>query len=640
MPAARFALRGDSTLRGHVLEEYLALRDATMPASQPILLLAMALPSAGRVTVGGVHWLESDGRRIALHETEYARDEAFGYQSARLLDWAEERTSGLLRAAAGRELGLDDLRDGGADLVAENLVALGGEGRAAAFAPDAETAEDLALIAAGLDRALELGAQVIVRAAPAFVGVASGTTALGFAPPPRADHGILVVCGSYVPTTTRQLERLLEARPGNLIEVDVEALDSKWPEAEIERAARSADERLARTGLAVVATPRERPAGLRTLEAGERIALNLALIVQRLARRPRTIVAKGGDHLGRDPPHRTRRDRRRRRRPRSARRVLLASVERDRRGLRLPGRSGQRGRRCASHRPRRRPRDRPAAMIAPFRALLEERRAVGGAVGAFTCYDGTTAAGVVLAAEARAVPVMLLIGERSFRARDGRLLTSALIAIAREARVPACVQLDHVGDLGLIEAALSAGVGAVMADGSRLPLAENTLLVREARAVASRHGAEVEAELGHVAGDEDAALGESSRDLTDPDEAAAFVAATGAACLAVSIGNVHGHYSLPPRLDWPRLEEIGAGTDVPLSLHGASGLSEDDVRRAVALGVCKVNVNTELRERLFAELERRLPETAAGYRVLDLDAALVEAIAEVVDRKLELLSGN
>jgi ketose-bisphosphate aldolase len=277
-------------------------------------------------------------------------------------------------------------------------------------------------------------------------------------------------------------------------------------------------------------------------------------------------------------------------------------------------------------------------VIAPFRELLHERRASGAALGAFTCYDSTTAAGVILAAEARDTPVALLLSERSFRERTGGLLAAALVAIARQAGVGVCVQLDHVSDLELMKSAVSAGVGAVMADGSRLALLENTQLVQAAVALASAHGADVEAELGHVAGDEDTAHAASSGLLTEPDQAATFAAQTRASCLAISIGNVHGAYARPPSLDWPRLTEISARTSVPLSLHGASGLSDGDVRRAVSLGVAKVNVNTELRERIYAELARRLPETAGGYRLADLDSALVDAVAETVDRKLALLS--
>lgn len=275
-------------------------------------------------------------------------------------------------------------------------------------------------------------------------------------------------------------------------------------------------------------------------------------------------------------------------------------------------------------------------MLTPFRELLEERRAAGAAVGAFTCYDVTTALGVIRAAEARNDPVMLLVGDASFAGRDGRLLAPALLAVAREARVPACVQIDHAADRELVAAALRSGIGAVMADGSRLPLDGNTAFVREIRAVAGDAG--VEAELGHVEGGEDVAAAASAGAFTDPDDAAAFVAATGADCLAVSIGNVHGRYATTPALDWDRLAAIRDRVDVPLSLHGASGLPDADVRRAIRLGICKVNVNTELRARYLDEVERRLPDVRDGLRLLELEQSVVAAVSEVVSAKLEVLA--
>ncbi len=277
-------------------------------------------------------------------------------------------------------------------------------------------------------------------------------------------------------------------------------------------------------------------------------------------------------------------------------------------------------------------------MLAGFRELLEERRARGAAAGAFTCYDVTTALGVVQAAEARAEPAILLVAEASFRAPPGRALVRALLAVAEEARVPMAVQLDHVADDALVDAALAAGVGAVMADGSTLPPADNAAFVAAVRGRAG--GAGVEAELGHVAGGEDVAAATEAGALTDPGEAAAFVAATGCDCLAVSIGNVHGRYASPPRLDWERLARIRAAVDVPLSLHGASGLPDEDVRRAVALGVAKVNVNAELRERYLTRLRERLPAALDGLRLLDLQASLVEAVAEAAGAKLALLAGG
>jgi len=277
-------------------------------------------------------------------------------------------------------------------------------------------------------------------------------------------------------------------------------------------------------------------------------------------------------------------------------------------------------------------------MVIGFRELLEERRARGAAAGAFTCYTLTTAVGVLRAAEVERAPVILVVSEASYTAPEGRLLLAALAAAAERSAVSACLQLDHVADPATIARALEDGAGAVMADGSRLPYEANAALVREARALAG-HRAGVEAELGHIEGGEDVAAATAAAALTDPDEAARYSEETGADCIAVSIGNVHGHYAAPPALDWVRLERIRELVDVPLALHGASGLPDTDLRRAVAAGICKVNVNTELRERLFAELERRVPETASGLRLLELESALADAVAEIAAEKLRLLAG-
>jgi tagatose 1,6-diphosphate aldolase GatY/KbaY len=273
-----------------------------------------------------------------------------------------------------------------------------------------------------------------------------------------------------------------------------------------------------------------------------------------------------------------------------------------------------------------------------FRELLEERRSRGAAAGAFTCYTLTTAVGVLRAAEAEEAPVILLVSEASYAAPEGPLLLAALGAAAERANAPACVQVDHVADPAAIARALADGADAVMADGSRLPYEENLAMVRTARERANT-GAGIEAELGHIEGGEDVAAAVAAGKLTDPAEAARYAAETGIDCLAVSIGNVHGHYAASPSLDWERLERIRELVDAPLSLHGASGLPDSDVRRAVAAGVCKVNVNTELRIRLFAELERRVPETASGLRLLELESALADAVAEVAAEKLRLLAG-
>lgn len=293
-PDASVVLRGDSTLRGHLLEEYLGVRDVVAPASWPALLLVPALPSAGRVTVGGIHFHDAQGKRTPLHETEYARDGGFAYSSARLLEWADERSSGFFRASEGRELRLDVLRSGGAGVVVEALLELAAAGRPAVLAPDAETLDDLHLVADGYWQAVALGATVIVRCAPTFAGVLAGTTANEPVPAPATREGVLVVCGSYVPLATRQLARLVGNHPASLVEADVEALAGDDPSHEIARLAADVSRRLVEDRFAVLATPRERPPEARNLDAGGRIAEGLAGVVATVQPPPRVIVVKGG----------------------------------------------------------------------------------------------------------------------------------------------------------------------------------------------------------------------------------------------------------------------------------------------------------------------------------------------------------
>jgi tagatose 1,6-diphosphate aldolase GatY/KbaY len=276
-------------------------------------------------------------------------------------------------------------------------------------------------------------------------------------------------------------------------------------------------------------------------------------------------------------------------------------------------------------------------VIAHFQEIIAEHRQTRSAVGAFTCYEATTAMGVVQAAEAVSTPVILLVSLTSFSGAAGDLLVSALLAIAEKASVPVCVQLDHVDDLALIERAIEVGIGAVMADGSRLSFSQNAELVDRAVRTAHAAGAGVEAELGHIEGGEDIAAATRSGSLTEPAEAQRLVEACAIDCLAVSIGNVHGLYASEPVLDWPRLAKIRNGVDVPLSLHGASGLPRTDIRTAIESGIAKVNINLELRRRAFAELEHHLPALRSGYQMLELQRILRDSAAEVVAGTLAVL---
>jgi ketose-bisphosphate aldolase len=278
-------------------------------------------------------------------------------------------------------------------------------------------------------------------------------------------------------------------------------------------------------------------------------------------------------------------------------------------------------------------------VLADFETLLGEHARARSGLGGFTCYDLEAARAVLAAAAARDVGVVLLISREAFAAEGGEQLLAGVRAAAERSPARACVQLDHVSDLELIAAAFELGAGAVMADGSRSPFDENVALVSEARRLADRSGGAVEAELGHVAGGEDVAAAAEAGALTDPGEASRFAAATGVALLAVSIGNVHGAYASEPRLDWDRLAQIERAVDVPLSLHGASGLPDSDLQRAIASGVRKVNVNAELRDAYLAATRDHLDEASDGLRVLALHESQAAAVRDVVDAKLDALTG-
>jgi uncharacterized protein YgbK (DUF1537 family) len=291
-PDARIVLRGDSTLRAHLREEYEGLRDALWPGRTPPLLLVPALPAAGRVTRDGVHLVVRDGTASPVGETEYARDGVFSYDSSHVLAWAEERSAGLFRAADGVSFPVETLRGAnGPERLAERLAELVRDGRPRVCVPDVESDADLELVA---DAVRNAPAELVVRCAPALAGALAGSTARAPAAMPKAGR-VLVVCGSYVPGTTRQLASLLNAVGEDpFVEVDVLALAAPDPSTEIDRAAARAGACLDGPGVAILTTPRERPEATRTIEAGARIADGLAAAAAAVEPRPDLVVAKGG----------------------------------------------------------------------------------------------------------------------------------------------------------------------------------------------------------------------------------------------------------------------------------------------------------------------------------------------------------
>lgn len=221
-----------------------------------------------------------------------------------------------------------------------------------------------------------------------------------------------------------------------------------------------------------------------------------------------------------------------------------------------------------------------------------------GRIGAFNVITMEHAEAIVAGARAAGRPVILQISENAVRFHGGRLapIAAAARAVAEEAAVDVALHLDHVVSAELLRQAPAHGFGSVMVDASRLPYADNVATTREAAEFAHDHGLWVEAELGTVGGKD----GEPPVDphapgsRTDPAEAASYVARTGVDALAVAVGSSHAMTTRDAALDHELIAALRAAVPVPLVLHGSSGVPDEELRRAVAGGIAKVNIGTAL----------------------------------------------
>jgi len=277
-------------------------------------------------------------------------------------------------------------------------------------------------------------------------------------------------------------------------------------------------------------------------------------------------------------------------------------------------------------------------MLTKGSSMIREARAGRRALAAITSYTLESTRAVISAAEQAQQPVILQAGSGSFGAVGRETLAAACLEAARRAGVPVGVHLDHSTDRNEISACVDLGYTSVMVDGSHLPFEQNVALTKTVVVESHRAGVWVEGELGALAGDEDSSsAGAGVGEMTDPGQAAEFVDRTGVDALAVAIGNVHGVPDTPVRLDLGRLGEIASVVDVPLVLHGASGLPDSDVTAAVALGVAKVNINAELRRAHLAAMAEGVARPGDDLRALQKSA--VAAMSAVALDKITLLGG-
>ena len=273
-------------------------------------------------------------------------------------------------------------------------------------------------------------------------------------------------------------------------------------------------------------------------------------------------------------------------------------------------------------------------MLVSLQSIIRLAEENGFCVPAFNVYNIETAMGVIKAAEEEKAPVIMQVYPRLFNEEVGYYLAPVILAAAKKATVPVCFHLDHGPSENEVMKALYLGATGIMLDGSTHPFEENAAMTRHIVEICSAVGVGVEGEIGHVG----SAADETMEEYTDPAEAGEFARRTGVCCLAVLIGNAHGHYKKEPHLDIDRVKAIRKAADgMPLVLHGGSGIPDEQVKRAIAAGVRKMNIGTDV---CCAFADGTLETLQDPKRSIAVDVFMkkpIESVKELAKSKIDLV---
>lgn len=633
-------LRGDSTLRGHFPEE--ADAAVSVLGEMDAWIICPFFLQGGRYTIEDIHYVADTDRLIPAGQTEFSKDAAFGYKASNLREWVEEKTKGRVQANSVASISIQLLRKGGPGAVCEHLCSLP---KGSVCIVNAASERDVAVFAAGMIQAEMKGKHFLCRTAASFVSARIGIKPK--APISPRDMGIhkernggLIVVGSYVPKTTKQVEELKSHCSHILksIEVSVNKLAMKSPqerEEEINRTAEMANALLRARKDTLIMTSRELIKGnspAESLEINFRVSSALVEIVRRVTTRPRYILAKGGITSS-DLATKALEAKRAKVVGQAMAGVPLWQLGPESRHpgvpyIVFPGNVGDNNAvaevvkswACLG---------RPST-----KDLLLDAENGGYAVGAFNVYNLEGVEAVVSAAEEEKSPAILQIHPSALK-QGGIPLVACCISAAEQANVPITVHFDHGTSKQELLQALEMGFDSLMVDGSHLSFEENISYTKDVSFLAHSKKMLVEAELGRLSGTEDGLTVEDyEAKLTDVTQAQEFIEKTGIDALAVCIGNVHGKYpaSGPKlRLDLLKdLHKMTAGKGVILVLHGASGLSRELIKECIELGVRKFNVNTEVRNAYLESLQHSKKD------LIHVMASAKEAMKSVVAEKMHL----
>ncbi|KAL2242941.1 UNVERIFIED_CONTAM: L-threonate dehydrogenase [Sesamum indicum] len=575
-------------------------------------------------------------------ETEFAKDASFGYKSSNLREWVEEKTSGRIPASSIASISIQLLRKGGPRAVCELLCSLK---KGSTCIVNAASERDMAVFAAGMIQAELKGKSFLCRSAASFVSARVGIIPKAPLLPSdlrisRKVIGGLIVVGSYVPKTTKQVEELLSQRGHALkqIEVSVDKIALKSVEEreeEINHTAEVADVYIKSGKDTLVMTSRQLVVGKtasESLEINFKVSSALVEIVRRISTRPRYILAKGGITSS-DLATKALGAKRAEVVGQAMAGVPLWQLGPESRHpgvpyIVFPGNVGDSKAVAEVVKRWARP-SRPST-----KELLLNAENGGYAVGAFNVYNLEGVEAVVAAAEEQESPAILQIHPSALK-QGGVPLVACCISAAEQASVPITVHFDHGSVKQELLENLELGFDSLMVDGSHLPFEENVAYTKYISVLAHSKKLMVEAELGRLSGTEDDLTVEDyEARLTDVNQAHEFIDATGIDALAVCVGNVHGKYPASGpnlRLDLLKdLYDLCLRKGVYLVLHGASGLPKDIIEECIKLGVRKFNVNTEVRRAYMDSL------TNTHKDLVHVMQSAKEAMKAVVAEKMQL----
>jgi fructose-bisphosphate aldolase, class II len=273
-------------------------------------------------------------------------------------------------------------------------------------------------------------------------------------------------------------------------------------------------------------------------------------------------------------------------------------------------------------------------MLTTSKQMILDAQAGRFAVGCFNTSDMEITKAIIAAAVSLRAPVIVATSEKAIQFGGLETLTALIREEAEKADVPVALHLDHGESLGIVETCLNAGYTSVMLDGSKKSLVDNVEITRQAVEMAHAKNVPCEGEIGHLG-----KAGVNLSQLTDPEDVAEFAQKTGVDFLAISIGSSHG-VAASEKLNIELLKKIHSLTDIPLVLHGGSGVPDGDVRNAISNGICKVNIDTDIRNEFTQDLRDALAKNPDEQDPREILAKAMQGVQALVERKIRLFGVN